>query len=187
MAKVLCGMTISLDGFVEDSEGSVGRLYDDLAEMQETEYMKGWIERTGAVLMGARTFNMAGDLDSFADSYEHQGPIFVVTSQPPARHPKENERLTFTFVTDGLASAVAQAKAAAGEKDVSVVGGPMVIRELLRMGVVDEVHIDLVPVLLGGGKPFFEGITDENFRFERMNVIEIGQRVSIQYRVVNKP
>lgn len=179
-------MTTSLDGFVEDSDGSVGRLYEDLTDVQESDYMLGWIERTGAVLMGARTFNMAGDLDSFADSYEHQGPIFVVTSHPPARHPKENEKLTFTFVTDGLASAVRQAKTAAGEKDVSVVGGPMVIQELLRLGMVDELHIDLVPVLLGGGKLLFQGITDENFRLEKMGVIEVGQRVSIQYHVVNK-
>lgn len=184
MGKVICGMTTSLDGFIEDSAGSVGRLYEDLAGMQDTDYMKGWIERTGAVLMGARTFAMAGDTDSYADSYEHQGPIFVVTSHPPARHPKENDRLTITFVTDGLESAVEQAKAAAGEKDVSVVGGPMVIQALLRAGLCDELHIDVVPVLLGEGKRLFDGLTDEGFRLGKVDITEIGNRISVQYGVL---
>ena len=114
MAKVIVGMTISLDGFVADETGSVGRLYTDFAALQGTPYMEAMIEATGAVLMGKRAFEM-GDPDSYVGNYEFQVPIFVLTHHPPSVAPKQDERLTFTFVTDGVESAVTQAKAAAGD------------------------------------------------------------------------
>src|SRR5688572_14249551 len=106
-------MTISLDGYVADEGGSASRLYPDLAALRGTAYMNAAIEETGAVLMGRRTFEM-GDPDSFVGEYEFQVPIFVLTNHPPEVAPKQDEHLTFTFVTDGLESAVAQATAAAG-------------------------------------------------------------------------
>jgi dihydrofolate reductase len=74
LAKVIVGMTISLDGFVADQNGSAGRLYPDLAALRHTAYMKDAIEQTGAVLMGRRTFEM-GDPDSYVGStgYLHRG------------------------------------------------------------------------------------------------------------------
>ena len=138
MAKVIVGMTTSIDGFVADKSGSVDRLYSDLASLQGSPFMNALIEETGAVLMGRRTFAM-GDPDGFAGSYEFQVPIFVVTHEPPRVHPKENERLTFTFVTDGVESAVAQAKAAAGDKAVQVVGGANLGQQLMRAGLIDRV------------------------------------------------
>src|SRR5436309_11015121 len=95
------------------------------------------IEATRAVLMGKRAFEM-GDRDSYVGNYEFQVPIFVVTHQPPQIPPKQDERLTFTFVTDGVESAVAQARTAAGDKVVQVIGGANVIHQLLRAGLVDE-------------------------------------------------
>src|SRR5437660_12320204 len=97
-------MTISLDGFVADQNGNAGRLYPDLAALRHTAYMKDAIEQTGAVLMGRRTFEM-GDPDSYVGNYEFQVPIFVLTHHPPSVSPKQDERLTFTFVTDGVESA----------------------------------------------------------------------------------
>ncbi len=85
MATVNAGMTISLDGFVADSNGSVDLLYTDLAALRDTEYMKAAIEATGAVLMGRRTFEM-GDPDEYVGNYEYQVPIFVVTHHPRASH-----------------------------------------------------------------------------------------------------
>jgi len=113
LAKVIVGMTISIDGFVADQNGNASRLYPDLAALRHTAYMKDAIEQTGAVLMGRRTFEM-GNADSYVGNYEFQVPIFVLTHHPPSVAPKQDEHLTFTFVTDGLESAVAQAKAAAG-------------------------------------------------------------------------
>src|SRR5216683_3092747 len=124
-------MTISLDGFVADQNGNAGRLYPDLAALRHTAYMKDLITETGAVLMGRRTFEM-GDPDSYVGNYEFQVPIFVLTHQPPMRAPKQDDRLTFTFVTDGFESALKQAKSAAGTKAVQVIGG--VVRETLRRG-----------------------------------------------------
>jgi dihydrofolate reductase len=124
-------MTVSLDGFVEDLDGSADALYPDLAVLQDTPYMKAMQDETGAVLMGWRSFEMAGDPDSYADTYELQVPIFVVTHTPPAVAPKRNERLFFTFVTDGVQTAVARAVEAAGERAVTGVGGAALTRQLL--------------------------------------------------------
>jgi dihydrofolate reductase len=150
MAKVIVGMTTSLDGFVADADGSASRLYPDLAALRGTAYMNAVIEQTGAVLMGRRSFEM-GEPDSYVGNYEFQVPIFVLTHRPPLVPPKQDERLTFTFVTDGVESAVAQATAAAGDKAVQVIGGVTVTRQLLQAGIVDELHLDVMPVLLGAG------------------------------------
>ena len=142
MGKVIAGMTMSLDGFVADAEGNVDRLNADLADLQEMPSMTATIAETGAVLMGRKTFEM-GDPDSYVGEYEFQVPIFVLTHHPPRVPPKQDDRLTFTFVQDGVASAVAQAKAAAGDKAVQVVGGVNVIEQLLHAGLVDELHVDV--------------------------------------------
>src|SRR5258706_6932602 len=118
MATVVIGMTMSLDGFVEDRNGDVSRLYPDLKSLRDTEMLQESIRATGAVVMGRRTFAM-GDPDSFVGQYEYQVPIFVLTHAPPAKPPKQDDKLTFTFVTDGIASAIRQARAAAGDTTVS--------------------------------------------------------------------
>ena len=181
MAKVIVGMTLSLDGFVADAEGSVGRLYPDLEALRGTPYMDGLIDQTGAVLMGRRTFEM-GDPDSYVGNYEFQVPIFVVTHEPPPVAPKQDENLTFTFVTDGVESAVEQASAAAGDKAVQVVGGASLSQQILAAGRADELQIDLMPVVLGEGLPFFEQGLD--VRLEKLGVQEIGVRTSLTYRVI---
>jgi dihydrofolate reductase len=122
MTKVIFGMTLSLDGFINNANGSVALLYPDQQELDQTKLMQESIRTTGAVVMGRKTFAMA-DPDSYADSYEFQVPIFVIAKQAPERNPKENGRITFTFV-DTVEAALQQAKQAAGEKDVAVVGGP---------------------------------------------------------------
>jgi dihydrofolate reductase len=182
MAKVIAGMTISLDGFVADSGGSASLLYPDLRALRETAYMREAVDETGAVLMGRRTFEM-GDPDAYVGEYEFQVPIFVLTHEPPPVAPKQDEHLTFTFVTDGVESAVAQAEAAAGAKAVTVVGGPDVIRQLLRAGLVDELHVDVMPVLLGSGLRLLDDAALEGVRLEKTGVQEIGARTSLRFRV----
>lgn len=184
MARVIAGMTISLDGFVADRNGSAERLYPDFAAFQDSPYMKSMIAETGAVIMGKRTVEMAGDLDVYADSYEFQVPIFVVTHHPPETMPKQNDHLTFTFVTGGVKSAVEQAAAAAGDKAVTVVGGAMVNQELLLAGLVDELHIDVMPVFLGDGLRLFENPALEGVQIETIGVQTIGARTNLRFRVV---
>ena len=184
MAKVIVGMTTSIDGFVADKRGSVDRLYSDLASLQGSPFMNSLIEETGAVLMGRRTFAM-GDADWYAGNYEFQVPIFVVTHEPPPVHPKENERLTFTFVTDGLESALAQAKAAAGDRAVQFVGGAEVAEQLLRAGLIDELRVDVMPVLLGDGLRFFGNADLADIQLETLGVQKVGERSCLRFRVRN--
>lgn len=182
MARVIVGMTTSLDGFVADESGSASRLYPDLAALRGTAYMNAAIEETGAVLMGKRTFEM-GDPDSYVGNYEYQVPIFVLTHEPPDVAPKQDEHLSFTFVTDGVEAAVAQATAAAGDKAVQVVGGPALVRQLFLAGLVDELHVDVMPVLLGSGLRFLEDPRLERIEIEKIGVQEVGARTSLSFRV----
>ena len=182
MARVIVGMTTSLDGFVADESGSASRLYPDLAALRGTAYMNEAIEETGAVLMGKRTFEM-GDPNSYVGSYEYQVPIFVLTHEPPDVAPKQDEHLTFTFVTDGVEAAVAQATAAAGDKAVQVVGGPALVRQLFLAGLVDELHVDVMPVLLGSGLRFLEDPRLERIQIEKIGVQEVDARTSLSFRV----
>jgi dihydrofolate reductase len=139
------------------------------------------VERLGAHL------DIVNDADSIAgiliNLYEFQVPIFVVTHEPPSATPRQHEHLTFTFVTDGVKSAIAQASAAAGDKAVTVVGGPNVIQQLLRAGVVDELRLDVVPVMLGGGLRLFEQPDSGVIELEKISVQEIGPRTSLRFRI----
>jgi dihydrofolate reductase len=180
---VIAGMTMSLDGFVTNADGNFVQLYADLAALRRTPSMVATIAATGAVLMGRRTFEM-GDPDSYVVNYEFQVPIFVLTTHPPARPPKQDDRLTFTFVGDGITAAVSQAQAAAGTKDVQVVGGASVIQQLLRTRLVDELHLDVMPVLLGGGLRLLENLDPDRVRLETLGVETEGQRTSLRFRVV---
>lgn len=182
MANVNAGMAVSLDGFVADRNGSVGRLSDPAA-LRGTPYMNDLIEETGAVLMGRRTFDMAEDPDWYVGNYEFQVPIFVLTHRPPQVTPEQDERLTFTFVTDGVSSAVARAKAAAGDRVVQVLGAS-VIQQVLRARLVDELQVDVVPVFLGAGLPLFADAGLEDVELERIGVREIGQITQLRFNVV---
>jgi dihydrofolate reductase len=112
MGEVIVGATLSLDGFMNDRHGDVGRLYPDLEALRKTEMLQEEIRTTGAVVMGRRAYDMAeGDLTD----YEYQVPIFVLTHHLPEKVAKgENDQLTLTFVTGGIESALEKAKAAAG-------------------------------------------------------------------------
>lgn len=87
-------------------------------------------------------------------------------------------------MTDGVESAVTQAKAAAGDRAVTVVGGPNVISLLLQAGFVDELRVDVMPVLLGAGLRFLNDATLERVRLEKTAVQEVGARTSLSFRVV---
>ena len=181
MGNVIVGAAMSLDGFINDREGNVGRLYPDLGELRETDLLQEAMEKTGAVLMGRRTYDMGrGDYTG----YEYQVPIFVVTHTPPAQPPKgQNENLCFAFVTDGIESAVRKARTAAGDKNVMVVGGANFVQQLLKAGLVDEIQVGLLPVFLGEGLRFFEHL-GENIKLEKVKVIETGARTDLVFRVV---
>ncbi len=182
MGNVIVGATMSLDWFINDRNGDVSRLYPDLEALRSTEMLQEEIRTTGAVVMGRRAYGMAeGDLTD----YEYQVPIFVLTHHIPEKVVKgENDRLTVTFVTDGIEHALEQAQAAAGDKQVMVVGGANTAQQCLRAGLVDEIHIGIVPVLFGEGLRFFEPLINEQMELERTRVFESSTRTDLWFRVV---
>lgn len=182
MGKVIIGATISLDGFMHDRHGDISRLYADFTALRRTEMLREEIRTTGAVVMGRRAYEMgAGD---FTD-YEYQVPIFVLTHTVPNRPGKgENERLKVAFVTDGAERAIAQAKAAAGTSNVLVVGGADTAQQCLRAGLVDEIHLGIVPVLLEEGLRFFAPAGQEQLTLERTRIFESPTRTDLWFRVV---
>ena len=181
-SKVIVGMTLSLDGFVNDRNGDVGSLYADLAEMQETPSLLEAIHDTGVVVMGRRAYEMGnGDYTG----YEFQVPIFVITHDPPKNAAKgENDKLHFNFVTEGIESTIQQAQEAANGKDVVVVGGPSVVQQLLKAGLVDELHIDTVPLLLGQGLRLFEHLEEQEIKLEKTLLNEVLARTQLRFRVI---
>ena len=181
MGSVIIGATISLDGFMSDRNGDLSLLYPDLEALGQTEMLREEIRATGAVVMGRRAYDMAqGDLTG----YEFQTPVFVVTHGVPDQTPKGvNSQLTVTFVAEGVESAIAQAKAAAGDKHVMVVGGAETAQQCLRAGLVDEIHMGIVPVLLGDGLRFFAPHADEQVRLERIRIFDSPGRTDLWFRV----
>lgn len=107
----------------------------------------------------------------------------MLTHQPPHVIPKQDEHLTFTLVTDGVESAIAQATAVAGDKAVQVVGGVSVARQLLHAGLVDELHVDVMPVLFGAGLRFSENTGLERVQLEKISVHDLGARTSLSFHV----
>jgi dihydrofolate reductase len=182
MGNVIIGATLSLDGFMNDRNGNVSRLYPNLEALRRTEMLQEEIQMTGAVVMGRRAYDMAeGDLTG----YEYQVPIFVLTHHVPEKVAKgENDKLTLTFITDGIERAIEKAKAAAGDKQVTVVGGASTAQQCLRAGLVDEIHIGIVPVLFGAGLRFFEPLVNEQMELERTRIFESPTRTDLWFRVV---
>jgi len=170
MSKLIGIMTMSLDGFVADREGNVAdvmRWYMASGDTEvhtggadpmtlrmsaaSAEHFRALTADLGAVLTGRRTFDTAGGWGG-----RHAwGPAFVLTHRVPDGWPRPDS--TVTFVTDGLASAVRQAKAAAGEKSVGVHGADT-IRQLLNAGLLDELQLDVAALLLGSGVRLFDGL-----------------------------
>ncbi len=184
MGKVVVGMRMSVDGFVADRDGDSSSLYPDIDRMEENEVVAEAIDRTGAVILGRRSYDMAdGDLTG----YEFQVPIFVLTHHPPAEPPKgQNERLSVTFLDERIEAAVSRARRAAGEGDVVVIGAD-VTRQALRAGVVDELGVGVVPLLLGRGVSLFDGLDLGRVELERTRVVETAADTDIRFRVKGRP
>ena len=171
MSKIVALMSMSLDGYVADSHDGVNEVFDWYFNSGDVEFDTGggdpmtfkvsepsavhlrslWSE-LGAVLTGRRTFEVA---QGWGGNHAW-GPAFVVTHEVPAGWPRPNS--TVNFVTDGIQSAVKQAKAAAGKKSVAVHGADT-IQQLLNAGLLDEINVDVAAVLLGSGVRLFDHLT----------------------------
>jgi len=171
MSKVVAIMSMSLDGFVADHNDGVAEVFDWYfssggveistggsdpmtfkVSQASAEHLRGLISGLGAMLTGRRTFEKA---EGWGGNHAW-GPAFVMTHQIPAGWPRPNS--TVHFVTDGIESAVNQAKTAAAGKSVGVHGADT-IQQCLNAELLDEIHVDLVAVLLGSGIPLFDRLT----------------------------
>lgn len=184
MAKVMAGMTMSLDGFINDRNGSAESLSPDFEELLETSSFKQMVESTGAVIMGRNTYEMADPFSWVNDDYEFQLPLFILTHTPPEKYPEGNDKLSLTFVMDGIESAISQAVEAAGDKMVQVIGGADTIQQCLNSGLCDELQVDIMPVLLGKGLRLFENIDTDKIKLQRISVDEVtSMRTSMMFSV----
>jgi dihydrofolate reductase len=184
MGKVIAGMTMSLDGFINDSNGSVDALYSDFPALHEAPAFQEMIKNTGAAVMGRHVYEMADPFSWANDDYEFQTPIFVLTHTAPLKYPKGNGKLSFTFVTDGIEHAISQTIKAAGDKDVQIIGGANTIQQCLNAGLCDELQIDSMPVILGKGIKLFENIDTDKIKLERIKIEETtSMRTSTTFKV----
>ena len=181
MGDLIANMSMSLDGFVEDATGSVNDVFAWIPTVAEgsasAEHQRLARAGVGALIAGRRLFDLA---QGWGGRHPLDVPVFVVTHRVPNdwSHPEA----PFTFVTDGVASAVEQARAVAGDRDVAV-ARPDVTRQCLDLGLLDAIAVDLVPVLLVGGKPFFGGLTNAPISLEAPTVVEGTEITHLRYRV----
>ncbi|SFT51671.1 Dihydrofolate reductase [Geodermatophilus amargosae] len=172
MTLVIGDITVSLDGFVTgpgaDPEHGLGNDGDAIhawALDSDDPVDRGVLERhaaaSGAVVMGRRTFDTVdrgwSDGMGYGAAQDARPPFFVVTSSPPERH-RLAATHDSTFVTDGPAAAVERARAAAGDRDVFVMGGGALVGSCLRDGLLDELRLHVAAEVLGGGTPLLAGV-----------------------------
>ena len=138
---------------------------------------ESWPE-IGASVAGRRTFDIAG---GWGGKPPGGGPHFVVTHTVPQEWVKEGS--PFTFVTDGVESAVEKAKQAAGDRNVDVISAN-IVQQCIKAGLLDEIQIDLVPILLGGGVRLFDHLGTEPIELERTRVVEAPGVTHLIYRIV---
>lgn len=167
MGRVILDMSPSVDGYVAGRGVSVAEPFGDAghrlhrwlrstaATPEDDRAAARMFANAGAVLIGRRMFEVG--IGTWGDDGAFGLPTFVVTSR--AREPLVKGPTTFTFVTEGLDAALAKAVAAAGDRDVVVAGGAALARQCAEAGHVDELRLHVVPVLLGGGTPLFDGDT----------------------------
>jgi dihydrofolate reductase len=193
MGKVASEVSMSLDGFITDPTASVGtplegndpgRLSDwqfDAKTETDAAIVDEIFESIGAVLMGKRMFD-AG-FEPWGDPPPYRMPVFIVTHEEREAMPMQGGT-TYNFVTDGIEAALELAHAAAGDKNVGVWGGANIMRQYLQAGLLDEMHIHLVPLLLGGGIRLFEGLDPEGIELRRLSSIETPGATHLRLEVV---
>jgi dihydrofolate reductase len=210
MGAVTCQISISLDGFVagpnQSAENPIGeggmRLHEwafRTASWRAQQGLEGGersadsdvieeaFEGVGAYIMGRRMFGGGeGPWDEtwrgwWGEDPPYHVPVFVLT-----HHPRESLAMqggtTFTFVTDGVESALEQAREAAGDGDVAIAGGAGAVRQYLAAGLLDQLHLHIVPIVLGAGERLLEDVGDPTL--EPVEVVASPAVTHVKYRVV---
>ena len=210
MSSVTCQISISLDGFVAGPHQSLAdplgqggeRLHEwmfqtdhwhrrhgsDAGERSaDSDVIEEVFEDVGAYIMGRRMFGGGdGPWDEtwtgwWGEDPPYHAPVFVLTHH--AREPLEMQGgTTFAFVTDGIESALGQARAAAGDKNVAIAGGASAVRQYLAAGLLDELYLHIAPILLGAGERLLEDVGDPVL--EPVKVVASPRVTHVKYRVL---
>jgi dihydrofolate reductase len=195
MSKVYTGASMSLDGYISGpGESGFEHLFKWYGNgdvevpttkpemtMRMTEenaaHWRGVIDLTGALVVGRKLFDYTG---GWGGEHPIGKPVVVLTHEPPADWPADTP---FTFVTEGIDAAIEKARELAGDKGVGVNGGS-IASQCLDAGLLDEIWVDLVPVLLGGGTPFFDQLGSTPVELEGPVSVSDGLDVThLRYRV----
>lgn len=191
MTKLIADMSMSLDGYIAKPDDDVTPLHGwfvngDIevapgspfkTSENSAKLLREALDSIGAILGGRRYFDLA---EGWGGRHPMGVPVYILTHQPPADWPADS---TIHFVTDGLRSAIRQARAAAGGKDIGI-ATPSVVRQCLEAGLLDELQVNLIPVVLGEGLPFFGGIARE-VTLADPEVIEGRGVTHLRYRVAH--
>ncbi len=192
MGTVLTHMTMSLDGFIADPNDGIDELFgwygagevnlptsnEDISfnvDGESAELLESYLGGAGALISGRRLFDIT---DGWGDNHPVGAPVVVVTHQPP----DDAERWPRTTFVGDVATAVERAKEIAGDKDVTIASAS-IAAQALDLGLVDEVHVSLVPVLLGEGIPYFANLGAAPHRLEDPVVIPGKRATHLKYRV----
>ena len=191
MGKVVAQAIMSLDGYVAKQDNTIGRLFDWLQNgdveiatpaadfnvhltPENSEYWRSWVSSLGALVCGRTLFDVA---DGWNGRHTLDVPVVVVTHRVPTDWIAAHPGAPFSFVTDGVEAAVARARVIAGDRVVAVSGGT-IARQCLDLGLLDEVAVDLVPVVMGeGNRPFFGALSSRDVLLGNPTTCIQGDRV----------
>lgn len=196
MNTVYTGATMSLDGYIAgpnetgfdqlfkwygNGDVVIPTTHDELTfrvSEASAEHVRQIVDVTGALVVGRHLFDIT---KGWGGSHPWDKPVVVVTHNVPEDWPHDDA--PFTFVTDGIESAIEAAQEIAGDRSVAVNGGT-IARQTLDAGLLDEIWVDLVPLLLGGGTPFFDQVKDAPVVLEGpTHVVEGVDVTHLRYRV----
>ncbi len=192
MTKVVLDMSMSLDGFIAGA--NVGKeypmgvngenlhswIFSTPRDKVDADVEREMFTKTGAVILGNRTFEVGVDL---WEDVPFPAPSFVLTHKGREKLIKKSG--TFTFVTDGIKSALQQAQAVSGNKDIRLMGAD-IAQQFFSAGLIDEIQINHVPILLGDGVRLFEQMGIKNSQLEKDRVLDSPRATHIRYRVVKE-
>ena len=194
MSKVVCEISVSLDGFITGPNVHIGnglgdggeRLHDwmfDAKTATDAKIVDEVYASTGAVIIGKGMFDVG--FEPWGDPPPFRMPVFVVTHEERDPLPMQGGT-TYTFVTDGIEAALKLARAAAGDKNVGIWGGANIIRQYLKAGLLDEMQIHLIPILLGDGIRLFEGLAPQGIELRRTGSTETPAATHFWFEVVKQ-